>query len=117
MAENKAIMEMLLAADSKEEAANVLDFTKTLTAEQNKELVSILRDVSIAFTCKEQTKTMTTEKAIAEMLLPTESKEEAENILKLVKTLATGEKKTLERRLRVVGISMSLAHDDIAKTA
>ena len=82
MTENKAIMEMLLAADSKEEAANVLDFTKTLTAEQNKELVSILRDVSIAFTCKEQTKTMKTEKAIAEMLLPTESKEEAEKTRK-----------------------------------
>ena len=49
MAENKGIMEMLLAADTKEEAANVLDFTKTLTAEQNKELETLLRGVKIGF--------------------------------------------------------------------
>lgn len=49
MAENKGIMEMLLAADTKEEAENVLDFTKTLTAEQNKELETLLRGVKIGF--------------------------------------------------------------------
>lgn len=49
MAENKGIMEMLLAADNKEEAANVLDFAKTLTAEQNKELETLLRGVKIGF--------------------------------------------------------------------
>ena len=45
MTENKAIMETLLAADRKEEATNVLDFTKTLTTEQNKELEALLRGV------------------------------------------------------------------------
>lgn len=49
MTENKAIMEMLLAADRKEEATNVLDFTKTLTTEQNKELEALLRGVKIGF--------------------------------------------------------------------
>lgn len=49
MTENKAIMEMLLAADRKEEATNVLDFTKTLTTEQNKELETLLRGVKIGF--------------------------------------------------------------------
>ena len=49
MAENKGIMEMLLAEDTKEEAENVLDFTKTLTAEQNKELETLLRGVKIGF--------------------------------------------------------------------
>lgn len=50
MAENKvSAVEMLLAAESKEEATNVLDFTKTLTAEQNKELETLLRGVKIGF--------------------------------------------------------------------
>lgn len=50
MAENKvSAMEMLLAAESKEEAADVLDLVKTFTEEQNSKLETLLRGVKIGY--------------------------------------------------------------------
>ena len=47
MKENKSIVGLLLSADNKKEAEDVLSFTKTLTADQAKELDALLRGVKI----------------------------------------------------------------------
>lgn len=47
MTENKSIVGLLLSADNKKEAEDVLSFTKTLTADQAKELDALLRGVKI----------------------------------------------------------------------
>lgn len=47
MAENKSIVGLLLSADSKKEAEDVLSFTKTLTVDQAKEFDALLRGVKI----------------------------------------------------------------------
>lgn len=47
MAENKSIVGLLLPTDSKKEAEDILSFTKTLTADQAKELDALLRGVKI----------------------------------------------------------------------
>lgn len=49
MTENKSIVGLLLPTDSKKEAEDVLSFTKTLTADQAKELDTLLRGVKIGF--------------------------------------------------------------------
>ena len=49
MTENKSIVGLLLPTDSKKEAEHVLSFTKTLTADQAKELDALLRGVKIGF--------------------------------------------------------------------
>ena len=49
MTENKSIVGLLLPTDSKKEAEDVLSFTKTLTADQAKELDALLRGVKIGF--------------------------------------------------------------------
>lgn len=47
MAENKSIVGLLLSADNKKEAEDILSFTKTLTADQAKEFDALLRGVKI----------------------------------------------------------------------
>ncbi len=47
MKENKSIVGLLLSADNKKEAEDILSFTKTLTADQAKELDALLRGVKI----------------------------------------------------------------------
>lgn len=47
MTENKSIVSLMLSANSKKEAEDVMDFTKTLTTDQAKELETLLRGVKI----------------------------------------------------------------------
>lgn len=47
MEENKSIVGLLLSADNKKEAEDILSFTKTLTADQAKEFDALLRGVKI----------------------------------------------------------------------
>lgn len=47
MKENKSIVGLLLPADNKKEAEDILSFTKTLTADQAKEFDALLRGVKI----------------------------------------------------------------------
>ncbi len=47
MKENKSIVGLLLSADNKKEAEDILSFTKTLTADQAKEFDALLRGVKI----------------------------------------------------------------------
>lgn len=49
MTENKSIVGLLLPADRKKEAEDVLNFVKTLTTDQAKELDTLLRGVKIGF--------------------------------------------------------------------
>ncbi len=50
MTENKSsVVGLLLSADSKKEAEDVLSFTKTLTTDQAKEFDALLRGVKIGF--------------------------------------------------------------------
>lgn len=49
MTENKSIVGLLLPADHKKEAEDVLNFVKTLTTDQAKELDTLLRGVKIGF--------------------------------------------------------------------
>ena len=47
MAENRAIMEVLLAAEDKKEAKDVLDFTRLFSVEQQEKLKTLLEGVKI----------------------------------------------------------------------
>ncbi|RHQ61676.1 hypothetical protein DWY36_02600 [Firmicutes bacterium AF25-13AC] len=47
MKENKSIVGLILSADNKKEAEDILSFTKTLTADQAKEFDALLRGVKI----------------------------------------------------------------------
>lgn len=47
MTENKSIVGLLIPADNKKEAEDVLSFAKTLTADQAKEFDALLRGVSL----------------------------------------------------------------------
>lgn len=47
MTENKSIVGLLLSADNKKEAEDILSFTRTLTADQAKEFDALLRGVKI----------------------------------------------------------------------
>lgn len=47
MKENKSIVGLLLSADNKKEAEDILSFTKTLAADQAKEFDALLRGVKI----------------------------------------------------------------------
>ena len=49
MAENNAIIGTLLTAENKQEAEDVLNFTKTLTTEQAEKLEVLLRGVKIGY--------------------------------------------------------------------
>lgn len=49
MAENNAIIGTLLTTENKQEAEDVLDFTKTLTTEQVEKLEVLLRGVKIGY--------------------------------------------------------------------
>ena len=49
MAENRAIMEVLLAAEDKKEAKDVLDFTRLFSVEQQEKLKTLLEGVKIGF--------------------------------------------------------------------
>lgn len=49
MAESRKAMEVILAADNKKEAADVLDFAKLLTEEQKSNLETLLRGVKIGY--------------------------------------------------------------------
>ena len=49
MTENKSIVGLLIPADNKKEAEDVLSFAKTLTADQGKEFDALLRGVKIGF--------------------------------------------------------------------
>lgn len=49
MAENNAIIGTLLTTENKQEAEDVLDFTKTLTTEQAEKLEVLLRGVKIGY--------------------------------------------------------------------
>lgn len=49
MTENKSIVGLLLPADRKKEAEDVLNFVKTLTTDQAKEFETFLRGVKIGF--------------------------------------------------------------------
>lgn len=49
MAESRKAMEVILAADSQKEAADILDFTKLLTEEQKSNLETLLRGVKIGY--------------------------------------------------------------------
>ena len=49
MAENRAIMEVLLAAEDKKEAKDVLDFTRLFSVEQQEKLTTLLEGVKIGF--------------------------------------------------------------------
>ncbi len=47
MTEDKSIVSLMLSANSKKEAKDVMDFTKTLTTDQAKEFETLLRGVKI----------------------------------------------------------------------
>ena len=57
MAENKKTLEMILAAENQKEAADVLDFTKSLTEEQKNNFETLLRGVRIGIDLARTAKT------------------------------------------------------------
>ena len=57
MAENRKALEMILAAENQKEAADVLDFTKSLTEEQKNNFETLLRGVRIGIDLARTAKT------------------------------------------------------------
>ena len=57
MAENRKALEMILAAENQKEAADVLDFTKSLTEEQKNNFETLLRGVRIGIDLARTVKT------------------------------------------------------------
>ena len=57
MAENRKALEMILAAENQKEAADVLDFAKSLTEEQKSNLETLLRGVRIGIDLARTAKT------------------------------------------------------------